>query len=337
LELSVLDLSPIPEGSDASQALQNTLDLARAADELGFTRFWLAEHHNTLSIASSAPEVMIGAVAQVTSRIRVGSGGIMLPNHSSLRVAEVFSVLSALHPGRIDLGLGRAPGTDRLTAQILRRGRGAESADDFPQQLAELTAFLTGGFEDGHPYRNVVAAPVGAPTPDLWILGSSLFGAQAAAYFGVGFAFAHHINPGPAMDALRLYRDEFRPSQFLEQPQAILATSVICADTDEEADRLAATADLWRLRLGQGRGRQPLPGLEEALAYQYSPPEEAQRLASRSRMIVGSPKVVRDQLTELASTGEVTEVMVTTLVHADTARRRSNELLAEAFDLSPDS
>ena len=205
--LSVLDLSPVSTGSTSAQALRNTVDLAQLADELGYTRHWLAEHHNTRLIASSVPELMIGHVANATKRIRVGSGGVMLPNHSPLHVAEAFRVLEALHPGRIDLGLGRAPGTDTVTALALRRSRQAVFSDEFPQQLDELLGFLSDDFAEEHPFRHVKAMPMDVGTPEIWLLGSSDFSAQLAAKLGLGFAFAHHIQPSPAIAALRMYRD----------------------------------------------------------------------------------------------------------------------------------
>src|SRR4051794_5833240 len=244
LRLSVLDVSPIPSGSTAAEALRHTLDLARLADALGYTRYWLAEHHNSAGIASSAPEVMIGHVASVTSRLRVGSGGVMLPNHSPLKVAEWFRVLEALHPGRIDLGLGRAPGTDGLTAFALRRSREAMAVDDFPEQLAELLGYLGEDLPAEHPFSQIVAVPQGVPMPPVWLLGSSDFGARAAAAYGLGFAFAHHINPSFALPALRLYREGFKPVANLPAPQAILGVSVITAPSDEEAEHLAASLDL---------------------------------------------------------------------------------------------
>src|SRR5580692_9048170 len=202
--LSVLDISPVPSGSSSSEALRNTLDLAKLTDALGYSRYWLAEHHNTALIASTSPEVMIGHVADVTQRMRVGSGGIMLPNHAPLKVAETFRVLEALHPGRIDLGLGRAPGTDSLTALALRRSREAVYSDDFPARLQDLLSFLDHGFPQGHPLERIRAMPDDVAMPDVWLLGSSDFSAELAAQMGLRFAFAHHIQPWPAIAALRL-------------------------------------------------------------------------------------------------------------------------------------
>jgi luciferase family oxidoreductase group 1 len=333
--LSVLDVSPVPSGTTASQALASSVDLARLTDALGYTRYWLAEHHNTAGIASSSPEVMIAHIATQTERIRVGSGGIMLPNHSALKVAETFKVLEALHPGRIDLGIGRAPGTDARTALALRRSPDVLRADTFPAQLGELLAFLGDGPPEGHPLHGVTAVPRDGAAPELWMLGSSDYGAQVAAQLGMGFAFAHHINPAMAIAALRAYRAGFAASDALPEPAPILGVAVVCADTEEEAERLAATVDLVWLRIGQGRNGLPVPSLEEALAYEYSPAEAAQRRANRSRFWIGTGAQVAERLDELARITEVPELMVMTMVHDHDARRRSYELLADAFALTP--
>lgn len=330
VRLSVLDLSPISSGSNAVEALNNTLDLARLCDSLGYMRYWLAEHHNTAFIASAVPEVMIGHVAQVTRRMRVGSGGVMLPNHAPLKVAETFRTLEALHPGRIDLGLGRAPGTDPVTALALRRSRGAVSANDFPELLAELMAFFSGEFPADHPFRRIEAIPTGVPTPEIWLLGSSGFSARMAARLGLAFAFAHHINPGPAVEALRLYREAFQPSQYLQEPMALLATSVIVAETDKRADELARPMDLTRLFLEQGR-LMPLPTIEDASNYPYSDFEREHIAVNRARAFIGSPQTVRGKLTTFARQAGVDEVMAMTMVHDHGDRRRSYELLAQAF------
>lgn len=335
IPLSILDLTPVPSGTSGGDALRNTIDLARHADRLGYARYWLAEHHNLPSVASSAPEVMIGQVARETERIRVGSGGIMLPNHPPLRVAEQFRVLEGLFPGRIDLGLGRAPGTDQLTALALRRSRDALVADDFPAQLAELLAFANGEFPENHPFRAITAVPGDVPLPPLFLLGSSGYSAQYAAAIGVGFAHAHHIGPDDAIPAMLTYRAEFSPSGKpggLEQPWAILAISVICAETDERAEELVASLDLAFLRLRAGR-RGPVPSLEEARAYDYSPAEWEQALANRARHFIGSPKTVRSRIEALVEQTRADEVMITTMVHSHAARVRSYELLAEVFDL----
>ncbi|HZQ86268.1 MAG TPA: LLM class flavin-dependent oxidoreductase [Acidimicrobiales bacterium] len=240
--LSVLDLAPVTSGSTTGDALRHTLDLARHADRLGYNRYWVAEHHNMPGIASSAPAVLIGHVADATERLRVGSGGVMLPNHAPLVVAEQFGMLEALHPGRIDLGIGRAPGTDPVTAAALRRSAEALGADDFPEQLMDLIGFFTGEFPDGHPYRAITAVPALGNMPALWILGSSGYGAQVAGLLGLPFAFAHHCSADYTMPALALYRKAFRPSDVLDAPYAMIGVGVVCADDDERARWLAPPA-----------------------------------------------------------------------------------------------
>ena len=331
-KLSVLDVSPVPSGSSSREALGNTLDLARLAEQLGFTRYWLAEHHNTPLIASSAPEIMIGHVADQTSRIRVGSGGIMLPNHTPLKVAETFRVLEALHPGRVDLGIGRAPGTDSLTALALRRSRQALSAEDFPARLNDVLAFLDHGFPRDHPLASIRAMPDDVPIPEIWLLGSSDFSALLAAQMGLRFAFAHHIQPAPAISALRLYRENFQPSEYLNEPEALIGVSAICAETDEGARELALPLQLVLLRFRTGR-MDRLPTIEEAKNYPYTVEEREVVEMNRERSFVGSPATVREQLVQLAEAGSVREIMITTMTHEHADRRRSYELLAEAFSL----
>ncbi|MGA2511335.1 MAG: LLM class flavin-dependent oxidoreductase [Candidatus Acidiferrales bacterium] len=332
-KLSVLDVSPVPSGSSSTDALRNTLDLAQLADKLGYTRYWLAEHHNTPLIASSAPEIMIGHVADVTKHIRVGSGGMMLPNHTPLKVAETFRVLEALHPGRVDLGIGRAPGTDSLTALALRRSREALSADDFPARLDDLLAFLDSGFPPNHPFERIRAMPDDVPMPEIWLLGSSDYSAILAAQMGLRFAFAHHIVPAPAIAALRLYHKSFQPSAHLDKPEALIGVSVVCAETDERARELARPLELTLLRFRTGRmGR--FPTIEEATNYPYTPEERAVIEMNRDRSFIGSPASVRDRLARLADAAGVDEIMITTMTHEHADRRRSYELLAEAFRLT---
>jgi len=333
IPLSVLDLTPIPSGSTAGDALRNSIDLARYAETLGVARYWLAEHHNAGGLACPAPEILIGQVAAATTSLRVGSGGIMLPNHTALKVAETFRVLHALFPGRIDLGLGRAPGTDPRTAAVLRRSREAVVTDDFPEQLRSLVAYLD---DDGPPRTSfggpVRAIPTNVPAPDLWLLGSSeAGGALMAAQRGLGFAFAHHINPDDSVRVLRRYRDEFVPSSRRARPWAILALGAICAETDEEAERLATSSELSMIWFLQGIRDRPLPSVEEALAYSYEPHEEALRASRQQRVLVGSPARVKDELQALVDASGADEVMVLTHVHDHTARKRSYELLARAL------
>jgi luciferase family oxidoreductase group 1 len=333
LPLSVLDLSPVPPGGTPADALANTVALARLAERRGFTRFWVAEHHNTPSLASSTPPILIERVASSTEHIRVGSGGVMLPNHSPLAVAESFRLLEALHPGRIDLGVGRAPGTDGLTAFALRRSEDALGAEDFPDRFVELMAFLGvgAGFSDDHPFGRIAVSPVDVDAPDLWMLGSSDFGGRLAARLGLGFAFAHHINPGPAVATMRAYRDEFRPTEQREAPSAILAVSVVVAEDDDEAEVLAAPVDLAMVRLVQGRvGRTLLPP-DEARRHEFSGAEDQIRRRNRARYAVGGIERVRDTLTSLVHATGADELMVTTMVADPAARLRTYELLADAF------
>lgn len=331
--LSVLDLSPIPSGSTAGDALRNTIDLAQHADRLGLRRYWLAEHHNAGGLACPAPEIMIGQVAAVTDTIRVGAGGIMLPNHTPLKVAETFRVLHALFPGRIDLGLGRAPGTDPRTAAALRRSREAVQVDDFPERLADLVRYL----DDDDPPRSgftgtIRAIPTNVPSPELWLLGSSEEGgALIAAQRGLGFAFAHHINPSDSVQVLRRYREAFVPTPRRQRPWAILALAVICADSDAAAAKLASSSELAMVRFFQGIRDRPLPSVEEALAYRYDEHEEALRLGRGSHLIVGGVERVRKSLAELVDASGADELMVVTHVHEHAARKRSYERVAEAL------
>jgi luciferase family oxidoreductase group 1 len=328
--LSVLDLSPVASGSTAAQALHNTVDLARLADSLGYTRYWIAEHHNMPMIASSAPEIMIGQVAAATSHTRVGSGGVMLPNHAPLMVAERFKVLEALFPGRIDLGLGRAPGTDPATSYALRRRQGVSEEDDFLDRFNELMLFETRGFPAGHPFANVKAMPADVPLPPIYLLGSSDYSAQLAGHIGAVFAFAHHFATFDAADAMRLYRESFKPSPSHAKPYAILATHVVCADSDEEADRLARTVDLNFVRRAKGEYL-PLASPEEATAYDYAPVDRARIASNRQRMSIGSPATVKARLAPLIEATQAQELMVTTMIHDHAARKHSYELLAGIF------
>src|SRR3954453_3161558 len=243
IPLSILDLSVVTTGTRPAAALRNSIDLARHADDLGYVRYWLAEHHNLSSVASPAPDLMIGQIAAVTSRIRVGSGGVMLPNHAPLMVAERFKMLEALFPGRIDLGLGRAPGTDGATAHALRSRLDRREGDDFLERLQELTLWETREFPAGHPYNNVIAMPDDAPLPPIWLLGSSDYSSELSAQLGMGFGFAHHFASHDAVDAMITYRSRFTASRWRSQPHAILAVAVVTADTDAEAERLATSMD----------------------------------------------------------------------------------------------
>ena len=330
IPLSVLDLSPVSAGSTAAQALRNSLDLARLADQLGYTRYWVAEHHNLPSIASSAPEIMIGQIAAVTKNMRIGSGGVMLPNHAPLMVAERFKVLEALYPGRIDLGLGRAPGTDPATSYMLRRRQGINEEDDFLERFQELMLLETRGFPEGHPFHNVWAMPSDVKLPPIYLLGSSDYSAQLAGQIGAAFSFAHHFATFDAVEAMKLYRDNFRPSAAHKEPYAILATHVVCADSDAEAERLATTVELNFVRRAKGEYL-PLASPEDAAKYDYSPVDRARIAQNRSRLTVGSPATVKARLEPLMAATQANELMVTTMVFDHAARRHSYELLAQAF------
>ena len=330
--LSILDLSPVAAGSSGAVALRNSLDLARLADTLGFTRYWVAEHHNLPSIASSAPDIMIGQIAAATARIRVGSGGVMLPNHAPLMVAERFKVLEAVFPGRIDLGLGRAPGTDPVTSYALRRRQDAGGDDDFLERFQELILFESNAFPQGHPFRSVRAMPQDVALPPIWLLGSSGYSAQLAAMVGAGFAFAHHFADHDAAAAMLSYRDQFRPSPARSSPYAIFACAVVCAGSDAEAERLASTIDLNFVRRSRGEYL-PLASPEEAAAYPYSPAERGLIARNRRRLFVGAQSKVRAELTAMIAATKANEVMVTTMLYDHAARRRSYELLADAFGL----
>jgi len=333
LPLSVLDLVPLSSGSTSGAALQGAVALARAVDRLGFARLWYAEHHNMPGIATTTPEIMIAHVGQVTTGIRLGAGGVMLPNHSSLKVAESYRLLEALHPGRIDLGIGRAPGTDPLTALALRRSRSAPLADDFLAQLAELSGFGADALPVGHPFSKVRAMPDDVPLPPIWLLGSSDYSANVAAELGLGFAFAGHFSADSAERPMRLYRERFRPGA-LSAPRAMLAVSVFCAEEEAAAARMAASILLAFAQLREGRaGRMPSP--EEALAYRFSPAEEAGIAQFRRLQIVGTPAVVRRGIERMAELTQADEVMLASHAHDPLARIRSYTLIAQEFGLSP--
>jgi luciferase family oxidoreductase group 1 len=330
--LSVLDLSPVTTATPGAAALRNSLDLARLADQLGYKRYWVAEHHNLANIASSAPEIMIGQIAATTSQIRVGSGGVMLPNHAPLMVAERFKVLEALFPGRIDLGLGRAPGTDPVTSYALRVRQEPREGDDFLERFNELLLLERGGYPPNHPFRNVRAVPADVPLPPIWLLGSSGYSAELAAAASMGFAFAHHFADYDAASAMLSYRQHFKPSAALSEPYAILAVAVIAADSDEEAERIASSADLHFARRAKGEYA-PLASPEEAAAYPYAPIDRERIARHRARLIVGGIDTVNGRLLALIESTRADELMVTTMVYDHAARRHSYELLARAFHL----
>ena len=334
--LSVLDLSPVTTATPGSLALRNSLDLARLADRLGYKRYWVAEHHNLANIASSAPEIMIGQIAAATSAIRVGSGGVMLPNHAPLMVAERFKVLEALFPGRIDLGLGRAPGTDPVTSYALRARQDPREGDDFLERFQELLLLERGGFPEGHPFRKVHAVPADVALPPIWLLGSSGYSAELAAAVGMGFAFAHHFADYDATSAMLSYREHFKPSATFPEPYAILGAAIIVADSDAQAERIASSADLHYARRGKGEYA-PLASPDEAAAYPYAPIDRERIAHQRNRLIVGGIETVMKRLLPLIEATRADEIMVTTMVYDHAARRHSYELLAQAFGVAPRS
>ena len=296
IPLSVLDLSVVTTGTKPAAALRNSIDLARHVDGLGYVRYWLAEHHNLASVASPAPDLMIGQIAAVTKNIRVGSGGVMLPNHAPLVVAERFKMLEALFPGRIDLGLGRAPGTDGATAHALRSRLDRREGDDFLERLHELTLWETRDFPAGHPYNNVVAMPDDAPLPPIWLLGSSDYSAPSSPRRSAWALRSRIISRSyDAVEAMTNYRAHFKPSGWRATPHGILAVAVVAAETDAEAEKLASSMDLNRLRRDRGQYL-PLPSVEEALAYPYTDAERASIARNRSRLFVGSPATVMQKL-----------------------------------------
>jgi luciferase family oxidoreductase group 1 len=334
--LSVLDQSPISEGSTGADALHHTLDLARLTDSLGYHRYWVAEHHGGPMLAGGSPEVLIPAIAGATERIRVGSGGVMLPHYSPFKVAETFTILAALYPGRIDLGLGRAAGTDPLTTFALQRDRRQASPDDFPQQLAELLAYFEDSLPDDHPFQRLAAILPGRPEmPAVWLLGSSPQSAIWAAQLGLPYAFADFINPGGEAIA-RSYREGFEAVRELKAPRTAVAAWVLCAPTDEEAHELASSS---RMTLTLLRRNQliPVPPVEKALEFLRSEGSRPSGGLPGRRAIIGSPEVVRAGIQQLAAEYVADEVIVVTITHDHGARRRSYELIAEAMGLGAES
>ena len=319
--LSVLDLAPVPEGSSPADALHNALDLAQHTERLGYRRYWLAEHHNMVGIASAATAVTVGYVAGGTHTIRVGAGGIMLPNHSPLVIAEQFGTLATLYPGRIDLGLGRAPGSDGYTQQALRRS--PDAAEHFPEDVAELQALL-GPVQPGQRVQAVPGAGTNVP---LWILGSSLFGAQVAAHFGLPYAFASHFAPDALMPALQVYRARFRPSQQLSRPHAMVGVNVITAETDAEARHLFTSSQQSFTNIFRGtRGKLPRP-IDDIESY-WSPREKAQAMGMLACSFVGSAQTVRHSLAAFVQETGADELMVASAIHDHAARLRSYAILA---------
>ncbi|MEV0778542.1 LLM class flavin-dependent oxidoreductase [Streptomyces sp. NPDC050433] len=338
--LSVLDLVTVGSGSTAGESLRTSVEIAKLGERRGYHRHWVAEHHSMPGVASSSPAVILAHLAAHTERIRLGSGGVMLPNHAPLVIAEQFGTLEALAPGRVDLGLGRAPGTDGATAAALRRtDRLNEGADDFPQQLAELTRFLDDDFPDGHPYSRIhaVPGPVQGPAarPPVWLLGSSGFSARLAATLGLPFAFAHHFSAQNTIPALDLYRESFRPSAVLDAPYAVIGVAALAAEDENEARRQVLTGALSMLRLRTGRpGLVPTP--EEAEAYSFSPQERDFVNGWLANIVHGTPDAVRTGLDDLQKRTGADELMLTANAHGGEARLRSYGLIADAYGL-PDT
>jgi luciferase family oxidoreductase group 1 len=339
IKLSVLDQSPVSDGYTPADALRNTIELARLTDRLGYERYWIAEHHAIVTLASPAPEILIARIGAETSGIRIGSGGILLPHYSPLKVAETFRMLHAMYPGRIDLGIGRAPGGSGLEAFALRRDRSDRAQnDDFGEQLLELLAFLHHNFPSEHPFARIKVSPDMPGAPEVWLLGSSLWSSSAAAKLGLPYAFAHFITPEETPGALENYRANFQPSMDLPKPRAVIALGVICADTEAEAKRLYTSTRLHirRIRL-QGK-RLPVPTPEHAIAELGDLATETDPVVRGSgewpRYVVGTPEQVRDKLSRMASGLKVEEIMIIAVMHDYDARQRSYQLVAEAFNLS---
>lgn len=341
VSLSVLDQSPVRESGTAAEALRESIDLAKACEAAGYSRYWVAEHHSGSSFAGSAPEILIGAIAATTETIRVGSGGVMLPHYSPLKVAEVFRVLHALYPDRIDLGVGRAPGSDQRTSRALQPGPQAYGIEVFPQQVELLIQFMedaqglqgeAGGFPGDHPYQGIHAVPRGPGEPALWMLGSSTDGAVHAAQFGLPFCFAHFINQDAGTMPLDLYRQHFRPSRRLERPRGSIGVSVTVAETEEEAERISASRNLWVLHLLQNKAG-PFKPVEEALAFPLSDEEKVMLEAVKKRSVTGTPEQVRGRLLQLGAEYGVDDFVILTITHDHADRVKSYQLLAEAFGL----
>lgn len=334
MKLSVLDQSPVSRGSTPADAIRATLALARHCEELGYARYWLSEHHNSASIVGSAPEVLMAAIAATTQRIRIGSAGVMLPHYSALKVAEQFRVLEALAPGRIDLGLGRAPGSDRLTARALNP-HASPGADDFPQQIVDLQHWLEGKrMPESHPYRAITAQPQGPTSPEMWILGSSNYGAQLAAHLGLPYAFAYFFSDGQGVEqALALYHQNYRPSARFPTPHATICVWALAADTEDEAARQLMTREHWRVRFEQGLFG-PLVSPEEAAAHPYTGTERERIAQLRDHALVGTGAQVAEKILALAARLGLSEIVVNTWAYDPAVRRHSYALLAQAFPLS---
>lgn len=332
MKLSVLDQSPIISGHTPGDAVRETVKLAQAAERLGYHRYWLAEHHNMRGLADPAPEILLGAIGAATSRIRVGTGGVLLPYYSALKVAEVFRMYQALFPGRVDLGIGRAPGGDRLTANAINP-HAFEDLDAFPRQVIELVGWLDDALPEDHPYQSVRAMPSGETSPEIWLLGSSDYSGALAAYLGLRFAFAHFINANGGDAVSRAYRADFRASLRDAAPHSMVCVLVICAETEAQAERLAAPIDHRRLLMAIGR-EAVVASTEEALAYPYSEREREIVRRERARAVIGAPDRVKARLLEIRDAFSADELMIITITGDYGSRLKSYELLAQAFGLA---
>lgn len=332
LKLSILDQSPVISGHTPAEAIAATLELARRAEQLGYHRYWLAEHHAIAALADPCPEVLLARLGAETRRLRIGTGGVLLPYYSPFKVAEVFRMLEALYPGRIDLGIGRAPGGDARTAHAVGGGQ-LPTAEDFPQRVWELVSHLDGALPEDHPHRHVRLQPGGDTAPEVWLLGSSDYSGALAAQLGLRFAFAHFINPRGGDGVTRAYRERFQPSARERSPAALVCVFVICAADDAEAERLAASIDLRRLHMALGRDT-PVPTLAEAGSHAYTEEERRYVMSQRDRAVIGGPGRCRDDLLALAERYAADEVMALTITGDYASRLRSYELLAEAFGIA---
>ncbi len=333
MRLSVLDQSPIIHGHSPADAVRETIKLAKAAEQLGYHRYWLAEHHNMQGLADPCPEILLGAIGSVTSRIRVGTGGVLLPYYSPTKVAEIFRMHEALFPGRVDLGIGRAPGGDMLTAKAINP-ISFYASDAFPQQVVDLIGWLDDELPDEHPFKRVRAMPAGAGAPEVWLLGSSDYSAALAAHLGLRFAFAHFINARGGDEVSRGYRYTFQPSRRDSAPHSMVCVFVICAQTSQDADRLAAPIDHRRALMATGR-ESPILTTEQALGWSYSDQEAAIIERERERIVLGTPDEVRDKLLQIQQAYQADELMIITITGEYESRLRSYQLLAEAFELQP--
>ncbi|MDN4074289.1 LLM class flavin-dependent oxidoreductase [Fictibacillus terranigra] len=326
ISLSILDQVPVPKGRDAAEAIYQSVQLAKLAEELGYKRYWFAEHHSTKGLASSAPEILMAHAAARTHSIRLGSGAVLLPQYSPFKVAETFHQLEALYPGRIDLGVGRSPGGTKKTRLALTDSI-PKSLTEFPRQLQDLFFYLTGTLPSDHPSYGITASPVVPSSPALWELGLGENSARQAADLGIGYVFGHFIHPGRGQEAFQAYYEGFKPSTLLEEPSGITAIFVICGETDEHAEELAFSQDLWLLRVEKGLDSR-IPTIEEAKSYTLLPDDIEKMKANRNRMVIGSPETVRKKLMLLSEQYQTREFMVLTNVYSFEERKKSYERLA---------